>query len=206
MTQIYLIRHGENEFVGKRLPGLLPGVHLNARGRLQAEALAELLAPVRLKAVYASPLERTVETAAPIAERQALQVITRPGLLEVDIGSWQGKTLKSLRKRKLWSAVQHAPSLVQFPEGETFTQAQARVVQELETLRREHAGDKDALACVAHADVIKLAIAHYLGLPLDLFQRLVVAPASISILAFHSLAARLVCLNDTRATQAGARE
>jgi probable phosphoglycerate mutase len=206
MTQIYLVRHGENEFVGRRLPGLLPGVHLNAHGLRQAEALAELLAPVRLKAVYASPLERTVETATPIAERQGLQVITRHGLLEVDIGSWQGGTLKSLRRRKLWYAVQHTPSLMRFPEGESFSEAQARVVQELDALRQAHPADKDAFACVAHADVIKLAIAHYLGLPLDLFQRLVVTPASISILAFHSHAARLVCLNDTRAAQAGARE
>ncbi len=206
MTAIYLVRHGENDFVGKRLPGLLPGVHLNQRGHDQAQALAELLAPLKLRAVYASPLERATETAAPIAKRHGLQVVTRQGLLEVDIGSWQGKTLKSLQRRKLWRAVQHAPSLARFPEGEAFVEAQGRAVRELEHLRAKHAGDKDAFVCVTHADIIKLAIAHYLGLPLDLFQRLVVAPASISVLAFHGLMAKLVRLNDTRATQAGARE
>ena len=207
MTAIYLIRHGENDFVvDKRLPGLLPGVHLNQRGRQQAQALAELLAPQRFKAVYASPLERATETAAPIAKRLGLQVVLRQGLLEVDVGKWQGKTLKSLRRRKLWNAVQHAPSMARFPDGESFVEAQARVVCELDELRRKHAGIKDAFICVAHSDVIKLAIAHYLGLPLDLFQRLVVAPASISVLAFHGLAPKLVRLNDTRATQASAHE
>ncbi len=206
MTAIYLIRHGENDFVGKRLPGRLPGVHLNQRGREQAQALAELLAPLELMAVYSSPLERATETAEPVATRHGMQVIIRQGLLEVDIGSWQGKTLKSLRRRKLWSAVQHAPSLARFPDGESFTEAQARVIRELEELRAKHSGAKDAFVCVAHADVIKLAIAHYLGLPLDLFQRLVVAPASISVLAFHGLMAKLIRLNDTRATQAGAHE
>jgi probable phosphoglycerate mutase len=206
MTTIYLIRHGENDFVGKRLPGLLPGVHLNQRGRAQAQVLADLLAEVNLKAVYSSPLERAAETAAPIAKRQGLPVITRQGLLEIDIGSWQGKTLKSLRSRKLWHAVQHAPSMVRFPEGESFTEAQNRVVAELEELRRRHSVAKEIIVCVAHSDVIKLAIAHYLGLALDLFQRLVVAPASISVLSFHGIAARLIHLNDTRATQAGAHE
>ena len=96
--------------------------------------------------------------------------------------------------------------MARFPEGESFAEAQARVVGELDELRRKHAGLKDAFICVAHSDVIKLAIAHYLGLPLDLFQRLTVAPASISVLAFQGMAPKLVRLNDLRATQAGARE
>jgi probable phosphomutase (TIGR03848 family) len=205
MTAIYLIRHGENDFVGKRLPGLLPGVHLNAQGQEQALALAEALAPLQFKAVYSSPLERAVQTAAPIAKRHDLQLTTRSGLLEIDIGSWQGKTLKSLQKRKLWYAVQNTPSRFRFPDGESFLDAQARVVREIEELRGMHAGVKDAFVCVAHADVIKLAIAHYIGLPLDLFQRLAVAPASISVLAFHASMVKLVRLNDTSAIQAQQR-
>lgn len=200
MTAIYLVRHGENDLVGKRLAGLLPGVHLNARGHEQAQALAEELAQLQLSAVYASPLERAAETAAPIATRHGLRVITRQGLLEVDIGSWQGKTLKSLQKRKLWRDVQLAPSRIRFPEGETFVEAQTRVVREIEELRAKHSGVKDAIVCVAHADVIKLAIAYYIGLPLDLFQRLAVAPASISVLVFHASTVKLVRLNDTRAS------
>jgi probable phosphoglycerate mutase len=206
MTAIYLIRHGENDYVGKRLAGLLPGVHLNARGQEQAQALAEELAQLRLAAVYASPLERAAETAAPIAERHGLPVITRQGLLEVDIGSWQGKTLKSLQRRKLWRDVQHAPSRIRFPEGESFVEAQTRVVGEIEELRNKHSGAKDIIVCVAHADVIKLTIAYYIGLPLDLFQRLAVAPASISVLAFHGSMVKLVRLNDTRATLAAGRK
>lgn len=197
MTLFYLIRHAENDCIGKRLVGWLPGVHLNARGRSQAEALAQILAAVRFKAIYASPLERTMETAEAIARLQRVQVISRPALGEVRPGKWQGQTLQSLRRRKLWPVVQHTPSLARFPEGESFLEIQARVIAELEALRSAHS--KATVACVSHGDVIKIAIAYYLGLPLDLFQRLLIAPASISILSVIDGHVRLVCLNDTRA-------
>ena len=206
MALIHLVRHGENDFVGKRLAGKLPGIELNLRGRIQAEALGAQFASEAIKAVYASPLERTMQTAEPIASRHALKVIPRQGLLELDIGSWQGKTLKSLRKRKLWNAVLSTPSMIRFPGGESYVEAQGRIVSELETLRNLHANPKNIIVCVTHADIIKLAIAHYLGLPLDLFQRLAIAPASISTLAFHDGLPRLVRLNDTRATQADGHE
>lgn len=207
MTTILLIRHGENDFVRKhRLAGWLPDVHLNERGRRQAQALAEHLARVKLQAVYASPLERTMETAEPIAAAQGLEVIPRPALGEVRVGRWQGQSLKVLRRRKLWSLVQQMPSLARFPEGESFAEAQARVVAELEALRARHRGKRAVIACVSHADIIKLAIAYYLGLPLDLFQRLVVMPASISVLHIQDGAVRLLRLNDTRAAEAVGRE
>jgi len=204
MTLLYLIRHGETDFIGKRLAGWLPGVHLNSRGRAQAEALVKLLSGVHFAALYASPLERAVETAEPLGRALGLAVELRPRLGEVRPGRWQGQPLGSLRRRKLWSVVQNAPSLARFPEGESFVESQARVVEDLEELRAMH--PKKTIACVSHADVIKLAIAHYLGLPLDMFHRLSVAPASVSVLSVVDGYARLVRLNDTRAGEQGPHE
>ncbi len=208
MTTFFLIRHGQNDFVtGKshRLAGWLPGVHLNDAGRAQAEALAELLKPIKLKAVYSSPLDRTMETAEPLARAQGLEVVPMEELGEIRFGTWEGKTLRALRRRKLWPVIQNSPSLARFPEGESFPEAQARVVAALESLRSRHRSKSAAVACVSHADVIKLAVAHYLGLPLDLFQRLVILPASISVLHISDGAARLIRLNDGRATEAHPR-
>jgi probable phosphoglycerate mutase len=199
MTIIYLIRHGDNELLGKRMPGWMPDVHLNQEGRAQARAVAELLSDRSFKAIYSSPLERALETAQPLAERLDMQVIPRPGLGELKVGSWEGKTFKQLRRRKLWPLVQRVPSLVQFPEGETFRDAQTRVAAELEELRSSHSRKTDRIACFSHSDIIRLAVAYYLGLPLDLFQRLHVSPASISVLALHDGSIRLLKLNDTRA-------
>lgn len=201
MTVLYLIRHGHNEYIGKgKLAGRLPGVHLSELGLRQASALAGLLKPVRFQAIYASPLERTMETAAPIATAQKKEVQPLPSLQEMDYGSWQGVSLKLLRRRKLWPVIQASPSLARFPNGESFPEAQSRVVAELEALRTRHRGQKAAIAVVFHSDPIKLAIAHYIGLPLDLFQRLNIDPASISVLAFSERAIRLLKLNDNRAT------
>lgn len=203
MTGIYLIRHGENEFVGKgKLAGWLPDVHLNDKGRSQARALVDMFDKVKLKAVYASPLDRTMETARPLAHAHKLEVIEAPGIGEIRFGTWEGKRLKVLRKRKLWPVVQHAPSLARFPKGESFTEAQSRAVAEMERLRSNHTGKKDSFACFSHSDVIKLIVAHYLGLPLDLFQRLHIAPASVTALWVDDQNSRLLYLNDMRATRA----
>jgi probable phosphoglycerate mutase len=195
MTAIYLIRHGQNDFVRKgKLPGWLPNIHLNQTGRLQAERLAESFRAIRLEAVYSSPLERALETAAALADAQGLELEIREPLGEVRIGTWEGLSLRAARRRKLWPTIQLAPSLARFPQGESFIEAQARVVGELESLRAAHKG---AIACVSHADPIKLAIAHYLGLPLDQFQRLTIEPASVSLLDVEHHSARLIRLNDT---------
>jgi probable phosphomutase (TIGR03848 family) len=206
VTTIFLIRHGENDFVKKgRLAGWLPGVHLNARGQAQAVSLAKMLQPVKFKAVYASPLERAVETAEPLAKAKGLPIIERAGLSDVDVGRWQGQSLLLLRRRKLWHTIQHAPSLARFPDGETFTQAQARAVAELEDILREHKSRGAIVACFSHADIIRLIIAHYLGLSLDLFQRLTIQPASISLLYVSDGSARILKVNDTRAAEAPGR-
>jgi probable phosphoglycerate mutase len=195
MTIILLVRHGENKYVKKGLlAGRLPGVSLNKKGRKQANTLADLLEEAPVKAVYSSPLERTMETAQPIAKRLGLEVIPRKGLIEVDFGDWEGKKLKKLSRKKLWRVVQLSPSQMCFPGGETFHQAQYRVVKELKELSRVH-DEKDVIVCVSHSDVIKLAVSYNLGVPLDLFQRLHIAPASITAMLINEFGSRLLTLN-----------
>lgn len=204
MTRLYLIRHGENDWVGKRLPGWTRGLHLNARGRAQAERLAEVLAERRFQAIYSSPLERARETAEPISRRQGLTLQLRPGLRDVNVGQWQGQPLRLLRLRKLWTVIQHSPSRARFPEGESFAEAQARLVSEIEAILAAHKSAKAAVAVVSHADPIKLVICHYLGLALDLFQRLALEPASISILQLGEGPARLIRWNEVHAVESPA--
>lgn len=193
MTVMLLIRHGQNDYVKQaKLAGRLPGVHLNAVGLEQAARLAEALKSTKLQAVYSSPLERATETAKAIASAQGLKVVNIEGLSEIDIGRWQGLTLRAARRRKLWPTIQHAPSLARFPEGESFIDAQSRIVNALETLRLRHSG---AIVCVSHADPIKLAISHYVGMPIDSFQRLEIGPSSISELVIEDGSARLIRLN-----------
>ncbi len=201
MTTFYLIRHGQNDYVDAgKLAGRTPGVHLNEHGKAQSRALGALLSNVRFEAIYTSPLERAYETARPLGNPRKLEPIVREGLGEVDCGSWTGKSLKSLRRRKLWPMIQSAPSRASFPNGESFTNASARIVHELERLHSSHPGERSIIACVFHSDPIKLAIAHYIGLHIDLFQRLVIEPASFSILNIGEHGTHLLRLNDTRAT------
>ncbi|MDY7078553.1 MAG: histidine phosphatase family protein [Chloroflexota bacterium] len=196
MARLYLIRHGANDLQKDGvLAGWMPGVHLNQEGRVQAEALAQRLAKVEIEAIYASPLERTVETAKIIAAPHDLPVVVRQELGEVRFGRWTGEPLERLRRRRLWRAVQFAPSTTRFPGGEGPREMQARVVAELERLRDKHS--QQTLAVVSHSDVIKAAVAFYIGLPLDLFQRLVISTASLTVLELSGPMSRLVCLNDT---------
>jgi probable phosphoglycerate mutase len=195
MPLLLLIRHGENDFTKKgKLAGHTPGVHLNAKGQQQAQALGEALKDVPIKALYASPLERAMETAAPIAQARGLEIQIEAGLLETDIGKWQGRSLRSLQLVKHWKVVQHAPSRAQFPEGETFYGCQTRIVAALDAISRKYK-PQDIVACVFHADPIKLAVAHYLGLPLDHFQRLGCDTGSLSLLHIGEMGAMLLKLN-----------
>lgn len=195
MTTVILIRHGENEYVKTgKLAGRLPGVHLNQKGQAQAQALAEYLKGHKLKAVYASPLDRTLETAAPLAESQGLKTSPREGLLELDCGDWQGRTLKSLRRLKVWRTVQNQPSRFRFPNGESFAECQLRWVTEIEALIATHK-EKDIIACVGHSDPIKLALTYFGSVPLDQFQRYIIQPGSLSTLAFGKGAVAVVNMN-----------
>jgi probable phosphomutase (TIGR03848 family) len=196
MPLLLLIRHGENDFVKTgKLPGHLSGIHLNERGQKQAQALGEALKDVPLKAIYSSPLERAMETAEPVATSHQLEIVQESGLRDANVGKWEGKSLKALRLTNAWKVVQHSPSRFHFPEGESFMDVQTRIVNTLEDIVKKHNKPKDIVAVVFHADPIKLAVAHFLGLPLDHFQRLSCDTGSVSALYVGEMGANLIKLN-----------
>ncbi|CAN5268134.1 histidine phosphatase family protein [soil metagenome] len=180
MTTLLLVRHATTAATGARLGGRTAGVSLDDAGRAQAEATARRLAPLPVKAVYTSPLERTRETAEIVAAPHRRRVRDCEGVVEVEYGTWTNRPLKEVARRKLWPVVQARPSLVRFPQGESIRGMQLRAVDALQELVARHR--RDAIAVVSHADVIKAAVAFYLGLPIDLFQRLHVSPASVTVL------------------------
>jgi probable phosphoglycerate mutase len=182
-TYVLLIRHGENEYVTThRLAGRTPGVRLNERGCQQAQALVGYLQQQPVDVIYSSPLERCLETAEPFATQRGLPLTVEEGVIEVDYGSWMGADLRELSKLPEWSQVQHYPSIFRFPGGETLREVQARGVAAVERLRSAH--PDQIVAVFSHGDIIRTVLAHYLGVPLDLFQRIAIATASVSVLGF----------------------
>jgi probable phosphomutase (TIGR03848 family) len=194
MRLLLLLRHAVTEHTGARLSGWMPGLHLTEAGREQAEALARRLEAVPLDAVYASPLERCQETAAAVAGARGLKVETLEDVGEVRYGDWTGRAIKELGKEPLWKVVQATPSAARFPEGESLFEMQARAVLAVEGLREAH--PSQTVAVCSHADVIKALVCHYLGMHLDLVQRVAVGPASVTAIAFGPVPS-LVRLNDT---------
>ena len=200
MAIFLLVRHGKNDLVGNKLAGRLPDVHLNGEGQAQARRLAADFAAWDIKAVISSPLEWARETAEPIARIHDLPVETNDGLVEIDYGLWQGKSFKQLRRSKLWKEVQEAPDGFCFPGGESFTEAQSRITQTLHAISQAYA-EKDMVVCVSHCDMIRLAVAFFLAMPLNAFQRLHIDTASVTILYLQDGKASLGSIN----TQAGFR-
>ena len=195
MTTLFLIRHGLTAVTGKTLYGRTPGVPLDDRGLAQAEALADRLAPVRMTAVYSSPLDRCVQTMTPLAARQRLEVVERDGLIEMDVGIWTGRSLAQVRRTRLWKDVIHHPSQFRFPEGESFVEAQSRAVTEVRAIASRHPHGRVALG--SHGDIIRMLIAHYSGAHLDLFQRTTADPASVSVVHLGEGDPHVVVVNDT---------
>jgi probable phosphomutase (TIGR03848 family) len=196
MTTFILVRHATNDWVKNgRLPGWTKGIHLNAEGQKQAEAMAERLKPLKLDGIYASHLERARETAAFIAANRRLTVAVRQNLADLKTGDWTGRSVKQAARTKLWRAIQHRPTHTRMPGGESFSEMQGRLVGELERIHTEH--PKGVVAVVSHADAIKSIVAHYLKLDLDQFQRIVINPASVTIIHVENGMARLMRLNDT---------
>lgn len=196
MTTILLVRHALNDYVKTgKLAGWLPGIHLNDLGKAQAEALGERLAKAPIRHIYASPLERTMETAAAIQQHHShLQIEQNTEIAEVRYGDWEGMKLDTLRKRKMWSVVQEYPSRAVFPNGEAMRDVQVRAVNEIERIVKKHPAE--TVAIVSHADLIKMVLAHYLGMHLDNFQRIMVSPASISTLMLGHSRPFVVTMND----------
>ena len=182
-TTVLYVRHGQTPTTGAVLPGRAKGLRLADVGNQQAAAVAErLLALKAVDAVYASPLERTRETAAPIAKALGLKVVADRGLLECDFGEWTGRKLKELMKLPEWSTVQRYPSGFRFPGGESFAEMQTRITGAVASLVLRHPGG--TIVCVSHADPIKAAVAAALGTHLDLFQRIVISPCSVTTIVY----------------------
>lgn len=195
-TLVLLVRHGRTPTTGTTLPGRAKGLHLADEGRAQAEAVARRIAALKgVAAVYASPLERTRETAKPIAEALGLRVTTDRGLLECDFGDWTGAELKKLMKLPEWGTVQKSPSSFRFPNGESFTEMQTRIVSAVHALCAKHPGG--TIVCVSHADPIKAAVAHAMGTHLDLFQRIVISTCSVSAVAYTTSGPIVLTVNST---------
>ncbi len=194
-TRLVLVRHAVTEQTGPLLSGRTPGIDLSERGREQATAVGERLALLPVTAVYASPIERTTQTAIAIADHHGLPVLPLPGVIEADYGEWTGGTIAELAKTDLWKTVQRAPSRARFPGGESLVEMQSRMVVALEAVVAAHRGE--LIVVVSHADPIKAAIAHYTGVHLDLFQRIVVSPASVTVFELSSHLAVMVKCNDT---------
>lgn len=193
--RLLLVRHGLTHETGKVLTGWTPGVHLDVRGLAQADALAARLADVKLDAIYTSPLERCRETAAPVARDHGLKARRDRRFGEVGYGAWTGRTLGTLARTRMWPQVVYRPSMAAFPEGEPLVGAQQRIVRAIEDLRTRH--DGNVVVCT-HADMIKFAVAHYGGIHLDLYQRIVISPVSVSIIRFGDrFGVQLERLNDT---------
>lgn len=197
-----LVRHGKTPTTGARLPGRAPGLHLADLGREQAQAAADRIAELdRVAAVYASPLERTRETAQPIAKAHRLRVRVDEGLIELDVGDWTEKRLSDLRRRKEWTTVQRYPSGFSFPGGESFSGMQQRMTATLHRLVQRHPGE--TIVAVSHADPIRAAVAEAMGTHLDLFQRIVVGPCSISAILFTDGGPLVLAVNTNGGSLAG---
>lgn len=197
MPKIVLIRHAHSTAnAAGVLSGRLPGVHLSKVGQEQAKRLAERLGKLTISEVHVSPMERCSETLEPwiIKYGKNVTVVTDKNLVEVDYGKWSGKKLAVLSRAKLWRKIQSQPSSVTFPEGESLAQMQVRAMQSVHNFFDT---DLELMIMVSHGDVIKAIVASALGMHLDDFQRIVIDPASITILESHGGTIRLTRLNDS---------
>ena len=203
-TMILMVRHGRTPTTGKVLPGRAAGLHLADAGLEQARRVAERIKELpKVDAVYASPLERTRQTAEPIARAVGKRITAHKGLLECDFGDWTGAKLADLMKKPEWATVQRSPSTFRFPNGESFTEMQTRMVSALDDIRSRHPGG--IVVCVSHADPIKAAVAHAMGTHLDLFQRIVIGTCSVSAVAYSPFGPVVLTVNSTGASLAELR-
>jgi probable phosphoglycerate mutase len=193
-TVVLLVRHARTETTGVSLPGRRAGLHLAPEGRRDAEAVgARLARRGDVRAVYTSPLERACETASAIAAACRLVPRVEAGLIELDVGRWSGRKLSDLARTTEWRQVQRHPSGFRFPGGESFAEMQVRVAATLSELVRRHPGA--TIVAVSHGDPIKGAVAHALGIPLDLFQRIAIAPASTTAVAYRQDGPMVLAMN-----------
>jgi broad specificity phosphatase PhoE len=193
MTTFLLIRHGAHLLGGDTLAGRMPGVHLSPLGQEQARRTAERVARLPVDALYASPADRTRETAGFLSDRLNLPVRTLEALNEIDCGDWTGQKLDELRPLERFRQWNSFRSGTPIPNGEAMVATQARIVAEMLRLRERHGNG--CIALVSHGDVIKAAVAYFLGVPLDLFARLEIGLASVSIIAIGDYGPWVLCVN-----------
>ena len=203
-TIVLLIRHGQTPTTGQILPGRTPGLHLSERGQEQARDVASRLEGLALDAVYSSPMERAQETAAPTVAGQGLQLLADANLIECDFGQWTGEKLTELNKLPEWKQVQSSPSTFRFPEGESFTEMQDRMVSAVKDIAQRHPGH--VVAAFSHADTIKAAVAYFVGTPLDSFQKIHIDTASISVVEFTKEGSRMLVTNSRTGSLSYLRE
>jgi probable phosphomutase (TIGR03848 family) len=199
MTTLFLIRHGLTALTGVRLYGQLDGIDLDDRGRAQAEALVERFAPVRLAAIYSSPLERCMQTVEPLAAAKRLEILPSPAMIEMDAGRWTNRTLASLRRARDWRTVQTSPSQFRFPGGESFAEAYERVVDGVQRIAARH--PRGNVAVATHGDLVRILVAHAGGAHLDHFQRTTIDAGSVSVIHLDGGVPRVVLVNDTGGLQ-----
>ena len=195
MTTVLLVRHGLTHLTGPILSGWTPGLHLDERGTDQAARLAERLRSLPLAAIVTSPLERCTDTVAPIADGRALEPVVDERLGEARYGDWTGQEIRTLVRDPLWKVVQAQPSAVTFPNGEAMRDVQGRALAAVRDWNERLGADATWLAC-SHADVIKSIVADALGLHLDQFQRIAIAPASLTVIRYAGLRSMVLRVND----------
>lgn len=195
MTKFLLVRHATTSAVGRHLSGRMPGVSLNEEGQIQAKDVAQRLANLPIAGVYTSPLERALQTARTIAESHHLTPVIEEDLMEIDFGGWTNRSFDELQPDPQFQLFNTFRSHSRIPGGESMLEAQGRIVRGLQKLWDRH--PSDTLVLVSHSDMIKAALAYYAGIPLDLFQRLEISPASVSILELYPETARILLINHT---------
>jgi probable phosphomutase (TIGR03848 family) len=197
VTTFLLIRHALCDPVGKAIAGRAPGVHLNPAGRQQAAELAAWLAPLPIRSIYSSPLERAVETATPLAARIGLPVVRVEGLSEVDFGDWTGRSLEDLAAVPGWHDFNARRSTARIPNGETMAEVVSRAGRALADIRLEDASPDRLVAVVSHGDVLRGLLTDFLAMPADELARLEIAPASVTVVSLQGQAPRVLLLNAT---------
>ena len=194
MTTFYLIRHASNDYlVQNKIAGWLPKIRLNEKGRNEAEHLASRLAHEPIVAIYSSPLERAVETAQPLADLLRQKVRISEGLGEIRFGDWTDHSVPGLEEDPNWRRWNSFRSGTQAPGGDIMIEAQSRIIREMLRLREIH--PSEAIALVTHGDPIKAAVAYFMGAPLDLFLRIEISPASVSMIALDHDRPRILKVN-----------
>jgi probable phosphoglycerate mutase len=196
-TTVYLVRHAAHDRVDRVLCGRMPGVTLGPEGRAQAERLAERFSRERIAAVISSPLERARETAEIIAERLGLRLRISDDLDEIDFGAWTGRSFEELAPDPSWQRWNRERDAASPPGGETMAAAQARILREIERVLQQF--PEAGVILVSHCDVIKAALARFLELPLQAYERFEIGPASVSVLALWPGGAKVLGLNDMAA-------